>query len=79
MFLSPYAIKHKTWMEGSAMQQRLFPTVLCPGCTIKMTVKSLSATRANARMKIIVYHCPRCDLETARHMILPDAAAAPRL
>jgi hypothetical protein len=44
-----------------------------------MTVKSVSATRANARMKIIVYHCPRCDLETARHMILPDAAAAPRL
>jgi hypothetical protein len=60
------------------MQQRLFPTVLCPGCTIRMAVKSVSAVRPKARMQVIIYHCPRCDLETARHMIVADAAASPR-
>jgi hypothetical protein len=55
------------------MQQRVFPIVLCPGCAIKMAVKSVSAARPKGHMRIILYQCPRCDLETARHMILPDA------
>jgi hypothetical protein len=60
------------------MQQRLFPIVLCPGCTVRMAIRSVTTVRPNARMKVIVYHCPRCDLETARHMILPDSTASRR-
>jgi hypothetical protein len=52
------------------MIQRSFPEVLCPGCNIKMSVKLVLPARANVRrMQTIVYDCPKCALETTRHVV----------
>jgi hypothetical protein len=51
------------------MTQRSFPEVLCPGCKVKMSVELILPARANVRrMETVVYSCPQCALETARHV-----------
>jgi hypothetical protein len=51
------------------MEQQSIPIVVCPGCKIKMTVRVVLPARPNIRrVETIVYQCPRCDLETTRHV-----------
>lgn len=52
------------------MMQRSLPEVLCPGCKVKMSAKMiLPAGGKIGRMETVVYRCPRCDLETRRHVV----------